>query len=509
MLTKAKNIKAFTIVELLIVIFIIAILAALAIVAYSGITDKAKVSSLQADLSSSAKQLKLYYSNYASYPTGLDSNGCPALPTADTNFCIKRSSGNTLSSYVGTATTFTLSLQNGTKLWKITESTAPQSATAFTLTLNSGPNGSVSGAGMYETGSVVTISATPDSYYAFSSWTGDTGCSGSQSHTLTITANTTCSASFSASNPGAPGSLSGSVANINQVNLSWSVSGGVVSGYKIYRSTSPAPTTLITTTGNVTSYTDSNLSPNTTYYYRITSTGTGGDSTSSNEISVLTDKADGSSSALASASGYQLKQDYPSKTTGWYWIKSASMPTARQMYVDMTQDGGGYDFYAISGGTAVSYSTETHSGTAMGLDLLYPRSQGHFKATYDFISSQLGGAYSSYMQIVGKVTTNTRTVPTGVYGSGCNMNGNYTSYIMRNPTYYGSGAPDFRVPDNGKWWLRNSTFGEPNGDLCANGFLGLYAAGYALNSDGSLTGFNDGGAYSTGSSYIVSTNAKP
>lgn len=218
---------------------------------------------------------------------------------------------------------------------------------------------------------------------------------------------------------------------------------------------------------------------------------------------------DGSSSSNPARSGWDLKLNYPSKTSGTYWIKSESMPNALQMYVNMDSDcdGGGYDFYTFSGnGTATSYANQTNSGAALGLDLIYPRSQGHFRAIYRYIVNVLGASLSTYLQTVGKVYETSITVATGAYPG--YLNGNYTSYIMRDPRYYSTGAPDWRVPDGGRWWLRDSTFSEPNGDQYAYGFLGLYGAGYALNSDGSLTGFNDGGAYSTGTSYLVSTNLK-
>lgn len=225
---------------------------------------------------------------------------------------------------------------------------------------------------------------------------------------------------------------------------------------------------------------------------------------------VAASMGDGSSALTAATSGYALKQAYPSKSSGYYWIKSASMPNALQMYVDMTLDGGGYDYYAITSGTAVSYSTSSHSGTALGLDLIYPRSQNHWKSMYNFVSTVLSGSLSSYFQTTYKISASSKSasVPAGTWSSP-NLNGNYATYIMRDPTYYGSGAPDFKVPDNGRWWLRDSTFGEPNGDYFANGFLGLYAAGGVLNSDGSLSGFNDAGTYSTGTTYLLSTNAKP
>jgi prepilin-type N-terminal cleavage/methylation domain-containing protein len=52
--------RAFTIVELLIVIVVIAILAAISIVAYTGIQERAKVSSVVSDLRAAEKAFQLY-----------------------------------------------------------------------------------------------------------------------------------------------------------------------------------------------------------------------------------------------------------------------------------------------------------------------------------------------------------------------------------------------------------------------------------------------------------------
>jgi len=57
MVTWAKNKQAFTIVELLIVIVVIAILAAITIVAYTGIQDRAKQSALQSAASQASKKV--------------------------------------------------------------------------------------------------------------------------------------------------------------------------------------------------------------------------------------------------------------------------------------------------------------------------------------------------------------------------------------------------------------------------------------------------------------------
>lgn len=62
----------FTIVELLIVVVVIAILAAITIVSYNGITDRSKVSIAQADLSSLRKKFDIYKIDAGSYPTRTD-----------------------------------------------------------------------------------------------------------------------------------------------------------------------------------------------------------------------------------------------------------------------------------------------------------------------------------------------------------------------------------------------------------------------------------------------------
>jgi hypothetical protein len=219
---------------------------------------------------------------------------------------------------------------------------------------------------------------------------------------------------------------------------------------------------------------------------------------------------DGSSSSYPARSGLDIKRNYPSKTSGLYWIQSEKMPNPLQMYVNLDSDcdGGGWDFYPISSGTSISTVNEIHSGIALGLDMVYPRSQGHWKAIYRYTNNVLGDV-NGYNQTVSKIYATESTVVAGAYPTAPSLNGNYTSYIMRNPKYYETGAPDWKVPDGGRWWLSNSTFDEPNGDYYANAFLGLTAVGYSLNSDGSISGWNDGyGSYITGTKYLVSTNLK-
>lgn len=67
-----KKQKGFTIVELLIVIVVIAILATLVIVTFTGIQRKARDSQRQTDINAVASHVEAFYAQYGYYPTEAD-----------------------------------------------------------------------------------------------------------------------------------------------------------------------------------------------------------------------------------------------------------------------------------------------------------------------------------------------------------------------------------------------------------------------------------------------------
>jgi len=124
--------RGFTIVELLVVIVVIGILAAITLVSYTGISSRANIAVMQSDLSNSADQLKIYQAFNGSYPTTLDSNYCPSAPTADTTLCLKASPNNTYT-YTSNGTTFALTETNANGMvYNVTDSTGPVASAIIT-----------------------------------------------------------------------------------------------------------------------------------------------------------------------------------------------------------------------------------------------------------------------------------------------------------------------------------------------------------------------------------------
>lgn len=70
---KRRKRKGFMILELVIVVAIIGVLAAMAVPNLTGLTDEAKVARIQSDLSTMGTAAEVYYVKKGAYPATLDS----------------------------------------------------------------------------------------------------------------------------------------------------------------------------------------------------------------------------------------------------------------------------------------------------------------------------------------------------------------------------------------------------------------------------------------------------
>ncbi len=169
-------------------------------------------------------------------------------------------------------------------------------------------------------------------------------------------------------------------------------------------------------------------------------------------------------------------------TDGSYWIATPKNGDVVAVQCDMTTEGGGYTYFPVDSGIVTSRSTDNDTCKTYGLNIVYPRS----KAQWTWMLAKFGSGYFA-------------TIP-GVTKSG--NGGNYTGCVMRDPASYGSGCNDWKVGDGGRWWLRDSTYSEPNGDYDANCWLSMY------NYDANNIQFNDGSCSYSTSKYLCSTNDK-
>ncbi len=117
--------SGFTIIELLVVIVVIAILAAITIVAYRGISQRAVIASLSSDLDNASKQLKLAQIDSGNYPVATDCS----TPPAPNTICLKASTNTTYQYTVNNSTTpptFCLTATNGSTSYFTTNDATPQ-----------------------------------------------------------------------------------------------------------------------------------------------------------------------------------------------------------------------------------------------------------------------------------------------------------------------------------------------------------------------------------------------
>jgi fibronectin type 3 domain-containing protein len=160
--------------------------------------------------------------------------------------------------------------------------------------------------------------------------------------------------------PGAP-TLNNATPGNGSVALMWSPpssnGGSATTGYKVYRGTTSGGETLLTTLGNVTSWTDNNAANGTAYYYKVTAVNSVGEGTASNELSATPATVPGAptlNSANAGNGSVALSWSAPGSNGG-------SATTAYRVYRGTTS--GGETLLTTLGNVTSWTDTNTANGT--------------------------------------------------------------------------------------------------------------------------------------------------
>jgi len=167
----------------------------------------------------------------------------------------------------------------------------------------------------------------------------------------------------------------------------------------------------------------------------------GAESLSANgERANITLGADGLTSANASTSASQIKQDFPSSVDGVYWITNSNINggTPFQIYADMTTDGGGWILLNVGAGN--SAAPEASSLTSPDVLGYLPRTTVIALANLSTdVQLRAGNSSSSYAH----KTTSTNPLAIGALQS--------TSNVVNGASTWANGASSTFVVNSGTW----------------------------------------------------------
>src|SRR2546426_6027004 len=204
--------------------------------------------------------------------------------------------------------------------------------------------------------------------------------------------------------PRAPTGLTSTASLSSQINLSWTAptknGGSPITNYKIYRSTSSGTETGYVNLGNVTSYTNTIVTPGVTYFYKVAAINSVGVSPLSNEASATPPTVPTAPQNLQASAGvgnvtlsWQApSSDGGSAITGYKVYRSTSSGTETgyvnlgnvNSYINTGLTGGVTYFYKVAAINALGVSPQSSEASAtpsstvdkFGISGLYPTISG-------------------------------------------------------------------------------------------------------------------------------------
>lgn len=168
--------------------------------------------------------------------------------------------------------------------------------------------------------------------------------------------------------PVAPTSLTATATGQTTISLAWTDNSGNESGFKIERKTGAGGTyaQIAVTAANATSFGDTGLTKNTTYYYRIRATNAIGDSAYSNEANATTKDSppNAPSSLTATAPAYnQVNLSWVDNSTNeqGFYIERATGSGSFARIATVTANTVTFSDFTVTGATTYSYRVQAYN----------------------------------------------------------------------------------------------------------------------------------------------------
>ncbi len=170
--------------------------------------------------------------------------------------------------------------------------------------------------------------------------------------------------------PTAPSGLTLQVLGATSIRVSWTDNSTDETGFKVDRSTGGAWSTINTTAANVTSYTDTGLTPSTAYFYRVKATSGAGDSSATPSGTATTTALDTSlppptnlTATIAGTEALFLAWEDNAASEDGYRVERGTAPDSFVEIATLTANAESYHDGAVQGGTLYYYRVRATSGT--------------------------------------------------------------------------------------------------------------------------------------------------